>query len=415
LLYIVHRGFLGGGRMSVTVLLNLAGMLMVLLFCWLISNNREKIDRGQVLRAIGYQVVFAVIILKLPLGIWVMDKASAVVNKVISYGDEGLAFVFGALADVTSPPGYIFIIHALGNIIFLAALVEALFYLGILPAIIRYFGLWVKRLTGATELESFVAVSNVFLGDTQAPLLIGRYLPVITRSEMSTILISGMGSMSVNILGGYASLGIPVTYLLTASALVPFGSLAISKLVQPLDEEACQLASITLDDSKSGNVIEALADGAACGMRMVLGIAATLVAFVALVPMVNDVLAMTGLSLEQILSWIFYPAACLMGLPSELTTLAGQLLGTKMVLNEFVSFTTLGKLISQLDQRSAMMLTVAMAGFANLGSMGICIAGIGELCPEKKSMAASMIFKTMLGGFCVSLFNAMLVGLIMAF
>lgn len=317
------------------------------------------------IKAVIVQFLIAVILVKVPAGRYVVSKVSDAVTSVINCGQDGLSFVFGSLADSTAAAGSVFAIQVLGNIVFLSALVSFLYYIGILGFVVKWIGKAVGKLMGTSEVESFVAVANMFLGQTDSPILVSKYLGQMTDSEVMVVLVSGMGSMSVSILGGYTALGIPMEYLLIASTLVPVGSI--------------------------------------------------MVAMVALVAAVNKLLGVCGISLQQVFSYVFAPFGFFLGLdPSEIL-LEGNLLGSKLVLNEFVAFQQLGGMISSMDYRTGMICAISLCGFANFSSLGICVSGIAVLCPEKKSTLARLVFKAMLGGVAVSLIGAMVVGLVTLF
>ena len=317
------------------------------------------------IKAVIAQFLIAVILVKVPAGRYVVSKVSDAVTSVINCGQDGLSFVFGSLADSTAAAGSVFAIQVLGNIVFLSALVSLLYYIGILGFVVKWIGKAVGKLMGTSEVESFVAVANMFLGQTDSPILVSKYLGQMTDSEVMVVLVSGMGSMSVSILGGYTALGIPMEYLLIASTLVPVGSI--------------------------------------------------MVAMVALVAAVNKLLGVCGISLQQVFSYVFAPFGFFLGLdPSEIL-LEGNLLGSKLVLNEFVAFQQLGGMISSMDYRTGMICAISLCGFANFSSLGICVSGIAVLCPEKKSTLARLVFKAMLGGVAVSLIGAMVVGLVTLF
>ena len=317
------------------------------------------------IKAVIAQFLIAVILVKVPAGRYVVSRVSDAVTSVINCGQDGLSFVFGSLADSTAAAGSVFAIQVLGNIVFLSALVSFLYYIGILGFVVKWIGKAVGKLMGTSEVESFVAVANMFLGQTDSPILVSKYLGQMTDSEVMVVLVSGMGSMSVSILGGYTALGIPMEYLLIASTLVPVGSI--------------------------------------------------MVAMVALVAAVNKLLGVCGISLQQVFSYVFAPFGFFLGLdPSEIL-LEGNLLGSKLVLNEFVAFQQLGGMISSMDYRTGMICAISLCGFANFSSLGICVSGIAVLCPEKKSTLARLVFKAMLGGVAVSLIGAMVVGLVTLF
>lgn len=391
----------------------LIGIVLLLGLLYLISSHKKEVKISIVVKALIVQFILAFLLVKFPFGRIVVSKLSDVVTKILSYGFNGLSFVFGSLADPSQATGFIFIIGALGNIIFLSALVAALFYLGILGAIVKVIGKVVGKILGTTQVESFVAVANMFLGQTESPILVSKYLGNMTQSEIMVVLVSGMGSMSATIIGGYTALGIPMEYLLTASALVPFGSIAISKILLPETEHAKVIENVSMDRTgHHENIISAVTEGAVNGIQAVIAIAASLVAFISIVSLVNGILGVAGLSLEKIFAYIFSPFGFFMGLEGENILYAGELLGFKLVLNEFVAFQNLGQHLASLDYRTGLMLSIAMAGFANVSSMGICISGISILCPDKRPVLARLAFKAMIGGFAVSILSAMIVGFI---
>lgn len=397
-------------------ILNLLGIVVVIGILWLISWKRKDVSFKMLLKGMIAQFIIALILVKIPAGRMVVSKISDAVTGVINCGSNGLSFVFGSLADSTAPTGMIFAIQVLGNIVFLSALVSLLYYIGVLNFVVKWIGKAVGWIMGSSEVESFVAVANMFLGQTDSPILISKYLNKMTDSEIMVVLVSGMGSMSVSILGGYTALGIPMEYLLIASALVPIGSIMVSKIIFPQTEEVHEVGDIKMDNKgNNANVIEAVSEGAVTGMQMALSMGASLIAMVALVALINKGLGVFGISLEQIFSYVFAPFGALMGLdPSEIL-MEGNLLGSKLVINEFVAFEQLGKIISSMDPRTAIMATISLCGFANFSSLGICVSGIGILCPEKKSTLARLVFRAMIGGVAVSLLSAMTVGFIMLF
>ncbi len=400
------------------ILLNIIGIVVLISILFLFSSNKKAIDKKMIIKALIIQFILAFLLVKFPLGQIALQKVSDIVTEVLSYGSEGLSFMFGSLADASAPTGHIFAIKVLGNIIFVSALVAALYYLGVIGAIVSIIGGIVGKVLGTSKVESFVAVANMFLGQTESPILVSKYLKSITESEIMLVLISGMGSMSATVLMGYADMGIPMQYLLLGGALVPFGSILVSKILLPEDEslvDKVEVKELKIDNKGDNtNLISAISQGASDGLNMVLGIGASLIAITALVALVNGGLGIIGLSLEKVLSFIFAPIGFLMGINPDDIALAGQLLGSKLVLNEFVAFGQLGEVIKTLDLRTGMMLAISLCGFANISSMGICISGISVFCPEKRSQLSQLAFRGMIGGFTVSILNALVVGLIAA-
>ena len=389
-----------------------------------------------IIKAFIIQFIIAFILVKFPLGRLALQKVSDIVTSILSYGAEGISFVFGSLSESNAPTGSIFGIQVLGNVIFISALVAALYYLGVIGFVVKGIGGAVGNILGTSKVESFVAVANMFLGQTESPILVSKYLGNMSESEIMLVLISGMGSMSATVLMGYSAMGIPMEYLLIGGSLVPFGSIIISKLLLPETEkvtrkviesngdtatvEAEYAATAVVDevsiDNKgdNANLISAVSQGAMDGLNMALGIGASLIAIIGLVALVNGVLGIVGLSLEKILSYIFSPIGFLMGVPKENILTASQLLGSKLILNEFVAFGQLGEIIESLDYRSGLMMAISLAGFANISSMGMCITGISVFCPEKRNQLAKLSFRGMIGGFLVSLLSSLIVGLIVA-
>lgn len=393
----------------------LLGIILVLLLMYLISSKKKDIKMSIVAKAMIAQFVIAILLVKFPYGRIVVSKISQVVIEVLNYGFNGLSFVFGSLADPGQATGFIFVVTVLGNIVFLSALVSALFYLGVLGFVVKIIGKVVGKFLGTSQVESFVAVANMFLGQTESPILVSKYLGSMTQSEIMVVLVSGMGSMSATIIGGYVALGIPMEYLLIASALVPLGSIAISKILLPETEKAEFIEDVSMDrKGHHENIISAVTEGAVNGMSAAIAIAASLIAFISLTALVNGVLGIFGCSLEKIFSYAFSPIGYFMGLDGNNIFLAGELLGYKLVLNEFIAFQKLGQLIQALDYRTGLIISIALAGFANFSSMGICISGISVLCPEKRSVLARLAFKAMIGGFTVSVLSAMIVAFITA-
>ena len=419
-------------------LLNALGIIVLLGVLYLISNNKKAVNKKMILKGLAIQFVLAFLLVKFPIGRMLLQKVSDVVTNVLSYGQEGLKFVFGNLADSSMPTGSIFAIQVLANIVFTSALVAALYYLGVIGFVVKLIGGAIGKILGTSKVESFVAVANMFLSQTESPILVSKYLGKMTESEMLLVLISGMGSMSASVLMGYTGMGIPMEYLLIAGALVPLGSIVVSKLIIPekiketstvkksvynegsdlLESEISATTEEEIDDinidnkGDNPNLISAISQGAGDGLNLALGIGASLIAVIGLVALVNGVLGVFGLSLEKILSILFAPIGFFMGVAKENILTASQLLGSRLVLNEFVAFGQLGEILKTLDYRTGLMMAISVAGFANISSMGVCISGISVFCPEKRGLVAKLALRGMIGGFCVSLLSALIVGLI---
>ncbi|VGV05146.1 nucleoside permease nupC [Streptococcus pyogenes] len=395
---------------------SIIGILLVLGIVYVISFNRKSVSLSLIGKALIVQFIIALILVRIPLGQQIVSVVSTGVTSVINCGQAGLNFVFGSLADSGAKTGFIFAIQTLGNIVFLSALVSLLYYVGILGFVVKWIGKGVGKIMKSSEVESFVAVANMFLGQTDSPILVSKYLGRMTDSEIMVVLVSGMGSMSVSILGGYIALGIPMEYLLIASTMVPIGSILTAKILLPQTEPVQKIDDIKMDNKgNNANVIDAIAEGASTGAQMAFSIGASLIAFVGLVSLINMMLSGLGIRLEQIFSYVFAPFGFLMGFDHKNILLEGNLLGSKLILNEFVSFQQLGHLIKSLDYRTALVATISLCGFANLSSLGICVSGIAVLCPEKRSTLARLVFRAMIGGIAVSMLSAFIVGIVTLF
>ncbi|WP_438466220.1 NupC/NupG family nucleoside CNT transporter [Streptococcus pluranimalium] len=395
---------------------SILGILLILGIIYAISFNRKGISFPLIGKALIVQFIIALILVRVPLGQRIVSAVSDGVTKVINCGQAGLNFVFGSLADGGAKTGFIFAIQTLGNIVFLSALVSLLYYMGILGFIVKWIGKGVGKIMKSSEVESFVAVANMFLGQTDSPILVSKYLGRMTDSEIMVVLVSGMGSMSVSILGGYIALGIPMEYLLIASTMVPIGSILIAKMLLPQTEPVQRIDDIKMDSKgNNANVIDAIAEGASTGAQMAFSIGASLIAFVGLVSLINLLLSGLGIRLEQIFSYVFAPFGFLMGFNGKDILMEGSLLGNKLILNEFVSFQQLGSVIKSLDYRTALVATISLCGFANLSSLGICVSGIAVLCPGKRSTLARLVFRSMIGGIAVSMLSAFIVGIVTLF
>ncbi len=399
----------------VEVSLNFAGILFIFFLLWLCSYTKFNIPYKTILKALFAQFIIAIILLKIPAGVWVIEQISFHINKIIGYGNHGLEFVFGSLMD-KAKYGNIFILHVLGNIVFIASIVAVLTYLGILGFVVNIFGKIFSRILGTSQIESFISVANVFLGQTESPLLVSKYLKFLTPSEVVMVLVAGMGSMSASILGGYNAMGVPLNFLLITCALVPFGSVIVAKIIMSQNEITTDIENINIDKNSLGkNLIEVISNGAMQGMKLVLEISASLIGIIAFVALFNGVLAEFGLKLDLILGYIFYPLAFFMGFDATLTHKVAGLLGEKLLLNEFIAFADMMEYFGTLDYKTQVMLCVAIGGFANISSMAICLSGIGMLCPDKKGVIGKYLWVSLAGAFLMNIMNALIVGIVLSF
>lgn len=371
---------------------NILGLLISVSICFPLSWNKNRVPWMTVVKALVAEFVIAFIIVKIPLGAKALKALSDGITALLNCGADGLEFVFG---DLWSGDVYIFIIQSLGDIIFVSALVAVLYYLGVIGFIVKWIGKAVGKIMGTIEVESFVAVANLFLGHTDSPILVTKYLPDLTESEIFVILVSGMGSMSASILIGYTSLGIKMEHLLVASAMVPIGSILVSKIICLQVDTPRLISGVKMDNKgNNGNVIDALFEGANTGMQMVIAIGASLVGFVGMVAVFDLFLGFipgVDITLSKIFGYIFAPFGWLLGFEGEGIMLAGKMLDDKLILNEFIAYGTLGAQMKAgtISETSALIATISLAGFANLSSMGSALAASAFCAPRRDPSSPS--------------------------
>lgn len=398
------------------ILNSIIGILFIFAVSYLLSNNKKHIKWRTIIIGFLIQFGFALIVLKWSVGRYVLSKVALGVQGVISYANEGIGFVFGSLTN----DGSIFVVNVLCVIIFISAVVSILYYLGIMQFIIRVIGGALSKLLGTSQLETISASANIFLGQTEAPLLIKPYVAKLTESELFTVMVGGLASVSGSILVGYSLLGIPIEYLISASFMAAPAGLIISKMLYPETEFDKIQNEVKMVKDDSANVVDAASKGAIDGLGLVLNIAAIILAFVALIALVNGLIGWIGgwfgfsdLSLQTILGYIFAPVAAIIGVPWGESVLAGSLIGQKIILNEFVAFTSMSPLLPELSAKTTAIVTFALCGFANISSIAILIGGIGGMAPNRKHDIARLGWKAVLGGTLANLLSATIAGLLL--
>lgn len=392
------------------------GIIFVFLVAFLISNNKKKINWKTVIIGFLIQFIFAFAALKWSVGKYILSRISLGVQSVIDYAKEGISFIFGSLSN----DGSIFAVNVLGVIIFISALVSVLYYLGVMQFVIKLIGGGLSKLLGTSKLETISSAANIFLGQTEAPLLIKPYVEKLTESELFTVMVGGLASVSGSILVGYSLLGIPIEYLVSASFMSAPAGLIISKIIIPEIREAKVNEEIEMVKDDSSNIVDAASKGAIDGLGLVLNIAAILLAFVALIALVNGIIGLIGglfgidnLSLQSILGYIFAPIATIIGVPMKESVIAGSLIGQKIILNEFVAFTSLSEIISTLSPKTIAIVTFSLCGFANISSIAILIGGIGGMAPSRKGDIARLGWKAIIAGTLANLLSATIAGLLL--
>src|ERR1700738_894510 len=397
------------------------GLLTMLGLAYAFSTNRSAINKKTVAWGLGLQVVFAIFVLKIELGRILFQKAGDAVNRLLSYSFEGSKFVFGALGAHGSPMGFFFAFQVLPTVIFIAAFFAVLYHYGIMQFIIKLAAKVMTRFMGASGAESLNVAASIFMGQTEAPLTIRPFLPKLTKSELMTVMTSGMAHISGGMMAAYIRVGgADAKHLLTAVIMTAPGTLLMAKMLVPETEQPLTAGRVEMPPmEKESNILGAIARGTVDGLHLALNVAAMLITFLALLALVNAIMGWTHLhiswfpySLQQVFGWVFAPVAWLIGIPWHDAPTIGNLLGTRMVLNEFVAFAQLGTLKDSLDPRSFTIATFALCGFANFSSIGIQIGGIGALAPEQRSQLAKFGIRAMLAGTMANLMSASIVGIL---
>jgi concentrative nucleoside transporter, CNT family len=406
------------------------GILTMLGLAFLFSTNRRAIRLKTVLWGLGLQFAFAVFVLKVEIGRVLFQKAGDAVNRLLSYAYAGSSFVFGDLGKQGSRLGFYFAFQVLPTVIFVAAFFAVLYHYGVMQFIVRQAARVMTRFLGASGAESLNVAASIFMGQTEAPLTVRPFLPDMTRSELMTVMTSGMAHVSGGIMAAYIAFGIEPKHLLSAVIMTAPGTILISKMLVPETEQPKTAGRVVLNAEEAEaehkeNLLGAIARGTTDGLHLALNIAAMLISFLALIALTNGILggihsllARVGFSafptsLERIFGTLFAPIAWVIGIPWHDCPAIGNLLGTRMALNELVAFSMLGPQRASLDPRSFTIATFALCGFANLSSIGIQIGGIGALAPNKRGQLAQLGFRAMFAGTMANLISASIAGMLL--
>ncbi|APG61735.1 nucleoside transporter [Sphingorhabdus lutea] len=402
------------------ILMSICGMAIILAVAFILSSNRRAIRPRVVLAAFALQASFAALVLYVPWGKTALNAAAGGVSNLLGYANAGTTFLFGALAS--DKLGQNFAIQALPVIIFFAALISVLYHVGIMQFVIKWIGGGLQKITGISRVESLCAASNIFVGQSESPLVIRPYLASLTPSQLFCVMSVGMAGVAGTILAAYAAMGIRIDYLLAAAFMSAPGGILMAKMMMPDDVSTSEIDPIVVEDhhgdeEKPANIIMAAAQGAQTGVRLAVAVGAMVLAFVALVALANGILGgiggwfgIEGLSFQGILGHIFAPIMYLLGVPWDEAARAGGLFGTKIVLNEFVAFIELGGM-KDLSATSMAIVTFALCGFANFSSIAIQMAVTGSLAPNQKPMIAKLGLKALAAGSLSNLMSAALAGL----
>ena len=406
------------------------GLLVILGGAYLFSTDRKAIQLKTVLWGLGLQLSFAFYVLRFSSGRFLFEKAGYYVNELLAYAFYGSQFVFGELGlpqaptpgFTSSPEHFIFAFQVLPTIIFIAAFFALLYHVGVMQLIIRLAAWIMTNVMGASGAESLNIAASIFMGQTEAPLTIRPFLNKLTKSELMVVMTSGMAHVSGGIMAAYIAFGIKAEHLLTAVIMTAPGTLLMAKMLVPETEQPLTAGRVEMPEmEKESNFLGAISRGTVDGLHLALNVGAMLISFIALLYLVNGI--MGGIhnhigwfpgSMQQVFGWIFAPVAWIIGIPWHDCKAMGDLLGTRMVINEVVAFQKLGTLVSAnlFDPRSARIATFALCGFANFSSIGIQIGGIGALAPEQRGQLAKFGIRAMLAGTMANLMSASIVGIL---
>ena len=404
-------------------LTGLIGILAILAVCYAFSSNRRAIQPRVLAWGLGLQFGFAFIVLKTDVG-YAFKAASEGVNYMLSYADQGSSFVFGQLGVNQPPIGLVFAFQVLPIVIFIASFFAILYYFGVMQIFVKGMAIVMQKVMGTSGAESTNVAASIFMGQTEAPLTIRPFLANLTQSELFTVMTSGMAHVSGAVMAAYVRVaGVEIRHLLTAVIMTAPATIMLAKMLMPETEKPETAGNVNVEVEKPGvNIIDAAARGAGDGLQLALNIGAMLIAFIALIAMFNGILgwvhSLPGMawfpqSMQSILGLVFAPVSWLLGVKWNDCASIGNLLGTRLILNEFVAFIDLGKIKDALDPRSFTIATYALCGFANLSSIAIQIGGIGALAPTRKSDLARFGLKAVAAGTMANFMSAAIAGMLL--
>ncbi|MDU5141228.1 MAG: NupC/NupG family nucleoside CNT transporter [Paenibacillus dendritiformis] len=397
----------------------LLGILGIFLIAFAFSKNRKAINPRTVIGAFAIQFIFALIVLKWEFGKKMLNYLAAGVQSIIDSTNAGIQFLFGGILGAEKA-GFTFALQVLPIIIFFCSLIAVLYYLGIMQWATKIIGGFLAKVLKTSETESMSAAANIFLGPTEAPLVVKPYIEKMTKSELFAIMVGGLACVSGSVLGGYAMLGVPIEYLLAAAFMGAPGGLLLAKIIMPETDHQLRAERVEMvKDTESRNVIDAAARGASDGLKIAAGVGAMLLAFISLIFLVNMIIGWVGgvfgieaLTLEQILGYLFAPIAFLIGVPWSEALQAGSFIGQKFVLNEFVAYTSFAPEIAHLSPKSVVIISFALCGFANLAAIALLIGGLGGIAPSRRQDLAEMGFRAVIAATLANLMSAAIAGML---
>ncbi|MBM4761177.1 NupC/NupG family nucleoside CNT transporter [Bacillus sp. B15-48] len=401
------------------ILWGIFGIFIIMLLAFLLSKNKKAINLRTIGGALGIQILFGFIVLKWETGRNIFSKVTAIVQSIIDSSNNGIQFLFGGMFGVEGM-GFIFAFQVLTVIIFFSSLISVLFYLGVMQLLTKIIGGFLSMILGTSKPESMSASANIFVGLTEAPLVVKPYLANMTKSELFAVMTGGAASVSGSVLVGYSLLGVPLEYLIAAAFMAAPAGLLIAKILVPETEQQTVKQDITIEkDPDAVNIVDAAANGALVGLKMALNIGALLLAFISLIALVNlglgslsGLFGFESITLEQILGILFAPLAFVIGVPWDEAVRAGSYIGQKFVLNEFVAYSSFSADIGTFSAKTVAVISFALCGFANLGAMAMMLGGIGGLAPSRKDILAKFGFLAIIGGTLANLLSAAIAGML---
>lgn len=403
------------------------GIAIILLIAYLFSANRKAIRWRTVGGAFAIQVLVGAFVLYVPFGQDVLYAVAAGVAKIISFTNAGIQFMFGGLASAEF--GFVFAIQVLSVIVFFSSLISVLYYLGIMKWIIKILGGALQKIIGSSRPESMSAAANIFVGQTEAPMMVRPFIASMTRSELFAVMVGGMASVSGSVLAGYAGVGVELKYLIAASFMAAPAGLLMAKMIMPetqkpredldniIEGTDTQKAGDVQVEDRSVNVIDAAAAGASSGVQLAINVGAMLIAFVALIALINGIFGWVGgwfgypeLSLQELFGYIFQPVAYMLGVSWDEAQLAGSFIGQKLVINEFVAYLDFVNYKDQLSEHSQVIITFVLCGFANFSSIAILLGGLGGMAPSRRHDIARLGIKALLAATLANMMSAAIAG-----
>jgi CNT family concentrative nucleoside transporter len=399
-------------------LISFVGLLVMVAIGYALSSSRKDIKWRTVLSGVALQIVFGLLILKTSVGQSVFAGARDFFNMVLGFTNEGSRFIFGDLTDV-SKFGFMIFTMVLPTIIFMSSLMSILYHIGIMQIVIKFTAKVMVKVMGTSGAESLASAANIFAGQTEAPLVIKPYIGRMTRSELMSLMTGGMATVAGGVLAAYVGMGIDGGHLLAASVMSAPAALVCAKLMIPELEESVTAGTVRIEFPRTTvNLIDAAASGAADGLKLAMNVGGMLLAFIALVAMINAIFSGVGglfgfpnLSLELISGYLFAPVAFIIGVPWSESVQVGVLLGKKLVINEFVAYLDLQSQLATLSPRSITIATYALCGFANFSSIAIQVGGIGTIAPERRADLAQLGIRSLIGGTLACLMTACIAGM----